>query len=257
MKKETVFVLTGIFIIMTLSMISAEYSIDISGLKNSYSVGEKISYDVLLLENKKPVNANVNVFFSDDFGNTVFSKTVASNTFNELAVNESFSSKNWHVTADYSGKKITHSFLILEHSEVEFSIEEDKLIIRNKGNVRYTRDVQVKIGDEISTYTQNIPIAGEKTWILVAPQGSYNIEITDGITSFTKTNVPLNSVGTGDAIGAMSKDLGVNGLLTSPIDPSNIDKSLVSAKAFYISIVFILGVLILGILLFIERRLRK
>ena len=240
-----------------ISLVSANYSIDISGLKESYSIGEKINYNVLLLQDGKPITDNVDVIFSDDFGNNKIKLNVVSNNPNELLINESFSSKGWHVTANYSERKVTNSFFILEYSEVEFVIEGNKLIIKNKGNVRYTKDVKVKIGEEVNTYIQNIPVGDEKVWVLIAPKGSYSIEITDGVNTFTKNNVVLNSVGTGNAIGAMGESMGISGFSSAPIDPENMDKSFISNKGAPIAMLFIIGVLILGILLFIERKLRK
>ena len=79
-----------------------------------------------------------------------------------LKIEENFSSLGWHITANFEEKEVSRPFIIKENLEVEFSIEDGKLIIRNKGNIRYTRTVKIKIGDQTESYTQNIPINGEK-----------------------------------------------------------------------------------------------
>ena len=256
---KTGLIIIGLCILLSsLTIISAEYSIDISGLKTSYSVGEQITYTVLLLENGKAIDKNVEVMFSDDFSKNQIKQTVLSNTQNTLLVNSNFSSLGWYVKASYSGKEVTRSFLISENSKVEFSIEGDKFIIKNKGNIVYTRDVKVKIGEDESVYTQNIPIGGQKVWILVAPIGTYNIEISDGLTKFSKNNVRLDSPTTGNAIGVMSEEFHGTGFATGSIeDPSNLDKSLISLDKLPVALIFIGAVFGLVILLFVQRKFKK
>lgn len=120
--------------------------------------------------------------------------------------------------------------------------------------MRYTKEVQIKIGDETESYVQSIPIGGQKVWILIAPEGDYNIEVTDGTNTFKKNNVRLTSIGTGNAIGAMSETQQITGLLGGPIDPKEIDKAFIPSNKSYVAITFILAVFGLGILLLIERR---
>lgn len=250
-------VLAGIFLVLLVSFISAEYMIDISGLKESYSTGDQISYTVLLIEDGKPVDKTVSVVFSDDLERTRIEQSVNSNKQSTLLVNNNFSSTGWKVKASYEGKEATRSFFISESSQVEFFIEGDKLIINNLGNIPYTRDVKVTIGGEENLYTQNIPVGGRKVWVLIAPEGTYNIEITDGVKTFTKSNVQLNSVATGNAIGAMSEEFSGTGFATNVIDPNNLDKSFISTNKGTIAIVFVCAVFGVTILLLIERRLRK
>ena len=174
MKKVGI-IIAFAMIFLSLTFVSASYSIDISGLKQSYSIGEEISYTVLLLQDGKIIDKNVDAIFSDDFGRREIKKTVLSNVKNTLLVDENFSSLGWHVKATYEGKEVVLSFVIQENSKVEFSIDGNKFIIKNKGNVVYSKDVKVRIGNEENVYTQNIPVGGEKVWILVAPEGTYNI----------------------------------------------------------------------------------
>jgi len=257
MKKELIFFLAGIFLICSIAPVLAEYSIDISGLKQSYSVGEKITYTVLLLNDNVPANVNLEVVFSDDFGQKQIKQTVTSNTLNSLSVDSNFSSLGWQVQVSYAGKQVSRSFTVLKNSAVDFTIEGDKLIIRNMGNVRYTRDVEVKIGDVTNVYTQNIPVGGEKIWTLVAPKGSYRIQVSDGQKTITQDDVLLNSEITGNAIGAVGQETSITGLLSPPIDPNNIDKSLIPTGTTLIACIFIVAVVLISALLFVEKKLRR
>ena len=254
MVKLVILAMTLIFIVTSVAFVSAEYSIDISGLKESYSVGEEINYKVLLLENGTLVVRNVEVIFSDDLGISEIKLDVNSNEDNTLQVFKNFSSLGWNIKAKYDGKEVKRSFMIQENLDVEFLLEDGKLIIKNQGNVPYTRTVQIKIGDEIESYTQNIPTGKQKIWVLIAPEGNYNIEISDGVNTFTRNNVRLTSIGTGNAIGAMGESQQITGLLGGPIAPEKMDKAFIPSDKSYVAITFILAVLGLGILLLVERR---
>ncbi len=251
------FFITCVLLVASIVSVSAEYSIDISGLEESYSVGEEIGYKVLLLEDGNLIERNVEVFFSDDLGISEIKLNVESGSENTLRVSENFSSLGWSIKARYGDKEVKRSFMVQENLEVEFSLEGGKLVIKNKGNVRYTRTVQITIGDETESYAQNIPVGGQRVWVLVAPEGSYNIEISDGIDTFTKRNIKLTSIGTGNAIGAMDENQQITGLLGGPIAPEEMDRAFIPSDKFYVAITFICAVFGLGVLLFIERRKRK
>ncbi|MCK5449873.1 hypothetical protein KAI32_03330 [Candidatus Pacearchaeota archaeon] len=251
------FIIVFALLVIPISFVSAEYSIDISGLKESYAVGEEINYKVLLLEDGGLIERNVEVIFLDDLGISEIKLNVESNEENTLKVSENFSSLGWSVKAKYEDKEVIRPFMVQENLEIEFVLDGENLIIKNKGNVRYTRTVQIQIGDETESYVQNIPVGGQKTWVLVAPQGDYDIKITDGTNTFTKKDVQLTSIGTGNAIGAMGEGQQITGLLGGPIDLEKMDESLISSNKSYVAITFICAVFGIGILLFIERRKEK
>ncbi|MCK5321180.1 hypothetical protein KAJ38_01255 [Candidatus Pacearchaeota archaeon] len=257
MEIRRVLFIVCILLVTSVAFVSAEYSIDISGLEESYSVEEEISYKVLLLKDGNLIERDVEVIFSDELGISEINLNVKSNEENSLQVSENFSSLGWYVKANYEDKEVKRSFIVEENLEVEFSLDGDKLVIKNKGNVRYTRTVQIKIGDETESYVQNIPVGGQNVWVLIAPEGDYNIEITDGTNTFTKSNVKLTSIGTGNAIGAMSESQQITGLLGGPIAPEKMDNAFIPSDKSYVAITFILAVFGLVILLFIERRKRK
>ena len=255
MKK--IYIIFYVFLVLLPAAMAQNYSIDLSGIKESYSIGDKIEYTVLLLEDNNLIQRNVDVIFSDELGQNKITQKVITNSKNSLVIGENFSALNWQITTSYNNKEVKRSFLVLESSKVEFSIEGDKLIIKNKGNIRYTRSVQIKIGGETTSYTQNIPIGGEKKWTLIAPAGSYNIEVTDGISRFIKSNVKLTGIGTGNAIGAISEDFPVTGLLGGPIDPEKSGNTSIFSGKSAIAITFVLAVFALGILIFVSNKIKK
>ena len=65
-NNSTVLVL--VIVLLLIPGVLAEYSIDISGLEESYSVGEEISYTVILLEDGNVIQRDLEVTFFDDLG---------------------------------------------------------------------------------------------------------------------------------------------------------------------------------------------
>jgi hypothetical protein len=247
-----------LFVVFVLaSFSSAQYSIDISGLKtDDYSLGEEISFRVILLEEGKLVNQEVVVSMWDALENKEINRTIPSNQEIKIKVENDFPSGIWVIRASYLDAEIKRNFVIGENFEVEFSIEGDELTIKNIGNVRYTKAVQIKIGDKTNTYVQNIGVGEEKILKLVSPEGIYNIEINDGKTTLKRGNVQL--YGTGNVVGAVRKDLvGYTGFAGVGKLDSSEDERFFSLNKLPLALIFIGVVGILVVLAIIERRLSK
>jgi len=155
-----------------------------------------------------------------------------------------------------AGLKVCGSFDVVEENpEIEFLIEADELIIRNIGNVRYTKTIQITIGTETNSYAQNIRAGDEKILKLISPDGTYNIQVTDGETSIKKENVHL--FGTGNVIGAVDKELvGYTGFAGAN-DPASLKDQPASLSKLPLALIFVAAIGILIVLVIVERRLSK
>ena len=254
--QKTSFSLILVFL-FTISIVSAEISIDVSGLKQEpYSLGEELTYTIRLLQDNTFISKQVEITFSDALIKKQITKTVTSNQKNSLLIEKDFASGLWNIQAIYDKKLGKGIFSVAETSQVEFIIEQDKLIIKNKGNTRYEKAIQITIGSEVQTITEDIKINSQKELILIAPKGTYNIKITDGQTTLSKNNIEL--YGTGNVVGAVDKELagGYTGL-GGASDPDALDKNLFSSGRNLTSFIFVIAVLGIGTLLLIERKLRK
>ena len=168
---------------------------------------------------------------------------------------EDFLSGLWTITAKYLDYSVERTFLIGEKSEIQFLIEGDELIIRNTGNVRYTKPIKITIGTESRSYAQNIKAGGEKTLKLISAEGTYDIEITDGKTTIKRENVQL--FGTGNVVGAIDKELvGYTGFAGAD-DPKNQDSRFITLSKLPLSLVFVAAVGVLAALVFAERKIAK
>ncbi len=259
MRGDNLRFLAGMLFVLflTFSTVSAqEYSIDISGLNSEeYNIGEEIVFKVILLDEGVPISQQVYYKISDALGKKEIVGKANSNEDVSIKVEEDFLSGLWTIVANYSDSKVERTFLVGEKSEVQFIIENDKLIIRNTGNVRYVKTIQIMIGDKTNTYAQNIKAGDEKILKLISADGIYNIEVTDGTTTIKRENVQL--FGTGNVVGAIDRDLvGYTGF-AGVSDPANEDSQPISLSKLPLSLVFVLVVGILTVLVFVERRLAK
>jgi hypothetical protein len=238
-------------------MISAqEYSIDISLNKQEpYSIGENLFFTVRLLEENNQISEPVEVYFTDSLNKKEINKTVVSNEESSILIENDFLSGYWNVKAFYKDRVGEAVFSVREFTDVEFIITGEKLIIKNIGNSRYIKTIQIIIGSEIRTITPNIRPGDKKELRLVAPDGLYNIKVSDGENTFSKTNVHLS--GTGKVIGAIDEDLMGYAGLGGAQDPEKLDETFFTLDKLPLALVFIGAVFGVGILILIEKIIRK
>ena len=240
--KKTILLLA---LLLTLSIASAEFSIDISGLKTeNYNPGEEATFKIILLENSNPISQEVTYEITDALEKTKIENTTISNQDTSFKIEKEFTSGIWTITAKYQDAQVKRTFTISENPEIEFIIEGDELIIRNTGNVQYTKTIQITIGTETNSYKQNIRAGDEKILKLISPDGTYDIQVTDGETSIKRESVQL--FGTGNVIGAVDPELvGYTGFAGTN-DPTYLEDQPSSLKKLPLALIFIaaIGILI-------------
>ncbi len=257
MEKVVICLEIFLMFVLVAGFAIAEPSIDISGLKSSeYSIGSDLTFRVVLVENGAPIEGDVEVVVRDALGKKEIMKTIQSNKDVTIKIESDFPGGLWSVSASYGELDVPERpFTVSENAQVEFSIEGDELTIKNNGNVRYTKTVQIKIGTETNSYVQNIGVGDEKRLKLISPEGFYDIEVTDGKTSIKRQKVQL--FGTGNVIGAVDTDLvGYTGF-AGVVDPTSPEDQLVSLGRLPIALVFVGAVIILGALVLVERKISK
>jgi hypothetical protein len=87
-------------------------------------------------------------------------------------------------------------FIIDNYEKVDFVLNGSILNVKNIGNVIFNKSLEVKIGEETRLFDIVLGLGKEKNLSISAPNGEYNIMISDGIGNITANNVAL----TGNAI---------------------------------------------------------
>jgi hypothetical protein len=243
---------------MTLFLTSfgvAQVTMDISGISNeAYSIGDELRFTALVIELGEKVREEVSITISDVKESQSFNEMVPANTEYVFTLEDGLPSGIWNIQIEYKDETFEKSFTIKEKSSVEFDIEGDTLIITNTGNVRYQKTIEITIGETKQSKTLNIPIGEEREWKLIAPEGTYDILITDGETSISRKNIQL--FGTGNVVGAVDEGLvGYSGFGSTPSE--SLEDRFISLNKLPLSIVFVVVIFGLGILIAIERATKR
>lgn len=246
-------------LVFLISVIAAQsYKIDISIISedNLFNVGNTIPLKVNLHdENSNLINDNVIIKILDLKENIIQEKTISSNQLAEITLNQNMISGEGKLVAEYNGATATESFFITENEKIKFEIQNEKLIVTNTGNTKYSKKIFITIGETTGTKTPDLRIGKSISYRLVAPKGNYNIKITDGETTLTRAGISLT--GTGNVIGALDENTGQSSGITgiSPDDSQGSSLSSIGNSKFtYIFVLVIFGAMIL---LAVERRYKK
>ncbi len=254
-KKKMV--LWIVLLASVLSFVSSqEIILDIKTDKQIYLPGENVTFTVILFDGSNPVKESIALIFADVAQRKISEQTAVSNEPSTFLISNEAPSGYWSITAKYKEKEVKRFFSVGEREEVEFRIVGDKLIIKNAGNTPYTKTIQILIGDKVITQKQNIRVGEQKEIRLIAPEGNYNIQVSDGTQTITQSNVFLS--GTGKVIGALDEEIVNNppSVIGGARDPDEEDR-FVFSRQFSASFIFIGAVAVLGILLFFERIMRR
>jgi len=255
MTKADIIFLFSIFYILFLSslIIAQNYKIDVSTAKGTFEAGEKITLKVSLFDSaNKPVNDNVNIILEDAEKKVKRMETIPSNQFVDVDLGEEATYGFWNIKATYQGVEATSLFSVEKNQIARFELVNDKLVITNIGNIKYSKNVQILIGDTIISKNINLNVGETGSFRLVAPEGNYNIKvIVDGKTALTRTDVQL----TGNVVSALDEKAGQPSGITGTLSPGkNSEGELLSYfkdnKFIYI---FVLVIFSAMILLAIER----
>jgi ABC-type Na+ efflux pump permease subunit len=250
--------LSILLIVLISPFILAQNKITISTFdKDVFQAGEPIKLKVSLYdESNNLVNDKVLVTLEDYELRKKIEKEAYSNQLTEIELGEGAISGYWKITADYNGVRTTQLITVEANELVEFSLSNDILTVTNIGNTEYNKKIRIFIGEIKGIKEPHLEIGEETTYRLIAPDGSYNIKITDGITTFEKANVQL----TGKIIGALGEgDPEERTSLTGGVKPENEEDDfsfeyLKRSKMVYIFLFSVLGAMIL---LTIERIYQK
>lgn len=130
----------------------------------------------------------------------------------------------------------------------EFNLDNETLTVTNTENTKYTKTIQILIGNTVGTQSPNLNVGESVTYKLIAPEGLYNIKISDGQTTITRNEVSLAE--TGKAIGALDKRTFKRSHITGDISPDRdgeiaLLNYMQQSKFVYVFILVIVGAFIL------------
>ena len=256
-----IIVLALVFIIprFTGYSVYAPNKIKINMAQETINPGENLTFSVEVYDDSNAqINTLVDISIEDANKNFVINKQIQSGKEETISLDKNAPFGYWKLVAKYTDSqdnKIEDYYLFnVEVKEnVEFSLDGDVLKITNFGNSVYEKTIQIVIGDTIGTKPVRLDIGESMTLRLTAPEGSYNIRVTDGKNTITRSNVAL----TGNVIGILDSKSTSRTDITGGINPDQ-DGSFISfiknKSVVYLFLAIIAGA---AILLAVERNYRK
>jgi len=249
-KKSFLFL---IFIILFSSFVLAQsLSIEFP-LGDNFKAGENITLKVSLFDgSNNPIEGKIKLTLEDSENRKKIEKTVSSKEITGIDLGEGALHGFWTVTAKYKDIETSEIFTVEIKELAKFEINGDVFTITNIGNTKYTKTVQIVIGDTIGIKEPKLDVGESVTFRLIAPKGNYNVKVSDGRTSIQRSDVAL----TGNVVGILDERIAGGNILTGGIKPKDeVSMSYLKKNKFiYVFIFVIFGA---TILLAIERNYRK
>ena len=119
--------------------------------------------------------------------NQIMNQTdVATDEFVEFQIAKNEYPSIWRITAASEKLTAESSFTILEKEDVQIEIANKTLTITNTGNIPYNKTATVKIGGTTLNIDVYLEVGESQKYILTAPNGEYNVEVTAGNESISE-----------------------------------------------------------------------
>lgn len=250
-------IILGVF--LTLFSIVAAQSLEIEFPNGkTFGAGDPITFKVTLYDdNGNPIDGQILVSIEDAEKKAIKQETVESKEVVSVNLGETASSGQGIITTEYQDIKRIEFFEIGRVETASFELEGTSLKVTNIGNTRYNKVIKITIGETEGTKQPDLDIGESIIYRLVAPEGSYNIRVTDGLTSLIRGGIPLS--GTGQVVGAIDESASGRTPLTGVASPDeNSDEAILSyIKRNTFIYVFIVAIFAAMILLGIERRYKN
>jgi len=192
---------TGLSINVKQTPQKVDIALNIQSIKPGNNLDFKISlYD----QSGNTIEGSASFSIEDLKGNSLAKALTDTKKEESFYIEKNLFSGNYKIKAYSSGMYGERQFYVEENEEVEFKILNNILNVKNIGNVKYDKAIQVKIGSVVEIISTELEIGEEKEFVIAAPDGDYDIEVTDGSTSVSDKGISL----TGNAINIKGAGMG-------------------------------------------------
>ena len=118
--------------------------------------------------------------------NKVTKYTIANKKFKTIPFALNSTAGTWKIISSLDGVTGNKEFSMARLQKVNFSIDGSLLSITNIGNTLYNKTISVKVGNKSRELKLNIAIGETRKFNLKAPNGKYDVAISDGKSSINK-----------------------------------------------------------------------
>jgi hypothetical protein len=161
-------------------------SIVLSISSEEVTPGDKITVGGELFDQSgKEMEGTLSVEVASSLGE-IRTYTVNANEFLDINFETNATPGEWVVAVSFEGVLEERVFNVSEVQKVNFTFEENLLIVTNVGNTRYNKTIEVNIGEEIMKLDLNMEMGEVRKFNLKAPEGEYNVSVGDGETAMNQ-----------------------------------------------------------------------
>ncbi len=144
------------------------------------------------------IEKKVSIMVKDEFENILLQQEISTTSGLEYPIASNHKPVKLIIIAKSEGLEATGEIQVLENPEVKVDLINNTLIVQNIGNIPYNDEIIALIGNQTIKFNATLKLREEKTYLLTAPEGTYDIEIlsSQGESIVNKQQVLL----TGNAI---------------------------------------------------------
>ncbi len=205
-------------------------SVDVAVSGQNIDPGVDFNFRPRLIDQSgKVIKDQISVVLKNEKSERIYEKIVNSDESVNYNIPTNMSSGYYTITASSGEFSSSQKFYINEKPRISFELLNSTLTVKNIGNVRYKKDIEVELNGKPFIKSLDLDL-GEVQEFRLSGEGDYNIKISDGETEILQKEVAL----TGRAVGV--KEINQSASLSSLIGPM-----------IWIIIIILLGAVILFI----------
>lgn len=113
-------------------------------------------------------------------GKEMFNKLATTGDKNYINLESDAPYGYWNLSATAEGITQYAQSYVEKNREAVFDLVNGSLFVRNVGNVAYDKSIEVKIGNETKVLNLNLSVGSSAKFPLNAPDGTYDVAVSDG-----------------------------------------------------------------------------
>lgn len=180
-----------------------------------FDPGENVSIKPTLLDqSNQNIADSAFVVIKDSSGNSLHEEVVQSGETVLYNIPTDLASAYYTIEASNTDKKLSKNFFVNEKPLLFFEIRNETLFVKNIGNVKYNKEIEVNINGTPFVKKIELDIGESKELYLYGKNQEYQVSASDGQSGINQSNVLL----TGHAIDVSeSRASDLSNILSSPI----------------------------------------
>jgi hypothetical protein len=178
--KKSALRIFGFMLIFFLIGLTCAEKIDIQ-VGNNYYPGDNVKFVINLYDNdNNQIDGKINFTIQNYYTDIIQEGLVNSGEEVIFALPENAIKGYWKITGEYKTTKADMLFTVGELGKASIKLEGDTIIVTNNGNIPYSKQISIAIGDNHETALVSLDVGQVKKIRLTAPTGKYKVRVSDG-----------------------------------------------------------------------------